>query len=87
MDAVSAREAIVAWLDRQGLGHRSVNFRLRDWGISRQRYWGCPIPVIHCPECGLQPVADQDLPVVLPTSRTISRADAHRWPPLRTGCA
>jgi leucyl-tRNA synthetase len=66
MDAVSAREAIVAWLDRQGLGHRSVNFRLRDWGISRQRYWGCPIPVIHCPECGLQPVADQDLPVVLP---------------------
>jgi leucyl-tRNA synthetase len=66
MDAVSGRDAIVAWLDEQGLGHASVNFRLRDWGISRQRYWGCPIPVIHCPECGLVPVPESDLPVVLP---------------------
>ncbi len=66
MDAVKGRDAIVAWLDRQGAGHASVNFRLRDWGISRQRYWGCPIPVVYCDQCGLQPVPDEDLPVVLP---------------------
>jgi leucyl-tRNA synthetase len=61
-----AFETIAEWLQQQDKGKRKVNFRLRDWGISRQRYWGCPIPVIYCDECGTVPVPDKDLPVVLP---------------------
>jgi leucyl-tRNA synthetase len=61
-----ALEKIVDWLDREGKGHRSVNYRLRDWLVSRQRYWGCPIPIIHCDACGMVPVPEDQLPVVLP---------------------
>jgi leucyl-tRNA synthetase len=66
MDAVTGQQAIIDSLDREGRGHASVSFRLRDWLISRQRYWGCPIPVIYCDQCGMVPVPNQDLPVTLP---------------------
>jgi len=61
-----AVDAIAAALERKNLGSKRVQFRLRDWGISRQRYWGCPIPLIHCSDCGVVPVPDDQLPVVLP---------------------
>jgi len=61
-----AFDAIADNLEQSGKGQRTVNFRLRDWGVSRQRYWGAPIPVIHCPSCGTVPVPDEELPVVLP---------------------
>ena len=61
-----AIDAIAAELGQKALGEKRVRYRLRDWGISRQRYWGCPIPLIHCDSCGVVPVADDQLPVVLP---------------------
>ena len=61
-----AVQAIARDLGSRGLGEEKVQFRLRDWGISRQRYWGCPIPIIHCDACGAVPVPDEQLPVVLP---------------------
>ncbi|MCU0607825.1 MAG: class I tRNA ligase family protein, partial [Candidatus Edwardsbacteria bacterium] len=57
---------ITAWLEAEGIGKHTVNYRIRDWLISRQRYWGAPIPIIHCPTCGEVPVPEQDLPVLLP---------------------
>ena len=66
MGSEHAREAIADFLEREGIGKRTVNYRLRDWGISRQRYWGNPIPIIYCQGCGVVPVPYQDLPVILP---------------------
>ncbi|MEE3119952.1 MAG: class I tRNA ligase family protein, partial [Pseudomonadota bacterium] len=66
LSPAAAREQIIAQFVEQGRDTRQVNFRLRDWGISRQRYWGCPIPMIHCPNCGAVPVPRTDLPVTLP---------------------
>ncbi|MBA4092858.1 MAG: leucine--tRNA ligase [Candidatus Accumulibacter sp.] len=70
----AAIDAIAADLAAKGLGEKKVQFRLRDWGISRQRYWGCPIPVIHCPSCGDVPVPDEQLPVVLPENVVVDGA-------------
>ena len=61
-----AYDAIVDWLEAEGTGRRAVNYRLRDWLLSRQRYWGAPIPIVHCESCGLVPVPDEQLPVKLP---------------------
>jgi leucyl-tRNA synthetase len=66
LDYIAAVNAVAGDLAAQGLGDKKVTFRLRDWGISRQRYWGTPIPMIHCADCGAVPVPEQDLPVVLP---------------------
>ncbi|QJD30161.1 leucine--tRNA ligase [Methylococcus geothermalis] len=66
-----AFDAIAADLEAKGLGQKRTQFRLRDWGISRQRYWGCPIPIIHCPSCGDVPVPADQLPVVLPEDVTL----------------
>jgi leucyl-tRNA synthetase len=61
-----AKLEIANWLEAEGLGKKTVNYRLRDWGISRQRYWGNPIPIIYCNDCGAVPVPEKDLPVMLP---------------------
>ena len=67
LDFDAAFDAIIEELERRQLGQKSVNFRLRDWGVSRQRYWGAPIPVINCKACGAVPVPEEQLPVILPT--------------------
>jgi leucyl-tRNA synthetase len=81
---------ITAFFEEKGIGKGKVQFRLRDWGVSRQRYWGCPIPVIHCEACGVVPVPERDLPVVLPEDLPYTRekgnplASAEDW--IRVPC-
>jgi leucyl-tRNA synthetase len=66
LPADEAKAAIVSWLESRGFARPAVSYRLRDWLLSRQRYWGCPIPIVYCGECGLVPVPEKDLPVLLP---------------------
>ncbi|MGH7392158.1 MAG: leucine--tRNA ligase [Candidatus Rokuibacteriota bacterium] len=72
LTVAEAKRAAIDWLVEQGLGEGRVNYRLRDWGISRQRYWGAPIPILYCARCGMVPEAEENLPVVLPRDVQLS---------------
>ena len=87
MDFDAAFEALAAKLEAGGIGKRQINYRLRDWGVSRQRYWGCPIPVIYCASCGAVPVPEDQLPVVLPEDVADAFAAGNVHSPIKSDAA
>ena len=75
-----AKKKIIAWLEENGIGHPKVNFKLRDWVFSRQRYWGEPIPIVHCEKCGFVPVPEEELPLMLPELESFEPTDDGQSP-------
>ena len=75
LSVAEAKQAIIGWLAEKGLGEAKVNFKLRDWVFSRQRYWGEPIPIVHCPKCGTVPLAESELPLLLPDVESYEPTD------------
>ena len=84
LESTDAKETITAYAADNGFGKQRTTYRLRDWGISRQRFWGSPIPMIHCQKCGAQPVPPQDLPVVLPTDVQLDQSGKSPLPKLES---
>ncbi|MFQ5882681.1 MAG: leucine--tRNA ligase [Candidatus Methylomirabilales bacterium] len=84
LPSLEGREAVVRYLEERGIGKRAVNYRLRDWGISRQRYWGTPIPIMYCQRCGAVPVPYADLPVLLPKNVEITMKEGSPLAKLET---
>ncbi|NLJ64541.1 MAG: leucine--tRNA ligase [Christensenellaceae bacterium] len=80
MQVVVAKNAIIDWLEKEGIGVRKVNYKLRDWVFSRQRYWGEPIPIVHCPVCGMVPLDEKDLPLLLPELENYEPTDTGESP-------
>ncbi len=75
LSVTEAKKAIIAWLEEKGVGHSKVNYKLRDWVFSRQRYWGEPIPIVHCPCCGTVPLPESELPLLLPDVESYEPTD------------
>ncbi|WP_038057225.1 leucine--tRNA ligase [Thermodesulfobacterium hydrogeniphilum] len=82
LDSIEGKAKITAYLEEKGLGKKKITYRLRDWGISRQRYWGCPIPMIYCEKCGIVPERIENLPVVLPLDAQIDASGRSPLPNL-----
>ena len=75
LEVKDAKQKMIAWLEEQGIGHKKVNFKLRDWVFSRQRYWGEPIPIVKCEKCGYVPVPEEQLPLLLPEVESYEPTD------------
>ena len=80
LEVAEAKEKIIEWLTEQGVGLKKTNFKLRDWVFSRQRYWGEPVPMVHCETCGWQPLKEEDLPLLLPAVKDYEPTDTGESP-------